>query len=237
VAAVSSAWFKLTEEVGTTVKANRVLVTDFDGTMTEHDFYSLVVGQMLPPDLPDHWADYRAGQITHFEALQKYFAAIPVDELSAGRLLRKMKLDPDLKTSVSRLEKSGWKVVVASAGCQWYIDKLLAVAGVELEVHANPGRFEPGQGLLMELPTDSPFFCRAYGIHKAGIVQHFLRSGATVAFAGDGFPDVDAARAVPAGLRFARRDLAAVLRRDGDAFQTYRIWSEVVGHLLKLSTA
>jgi 2,3-diketo-5-methylthio-1-phosphopentane phosphatase len=215
---------------------HRILVTDFDGTMTDRDFYSLVVEQLLPLNIPDHWVDYRAGKITHFEALQKYFSAIRSDEASVLQLLSQMKLDPNLTTAIAELEECGWKIVVASAGCRWYIDKLLAAAGVSLEVHANPGRFESDRGLLMELPTSSPFFSRVHGIHKAGVVQHFIESGATVAFAGDGFPDIDAAKAVPADLRFARRDLADMLQRDGEAFKTYRAWSEIAGQLIEYST-
>ena len=215
---------------------HRILVTDFDGTMTHRDFYSLVVEQLLPLNIPDYWVDYRAGKITHFEALQKYFSAIRSDESSVLQLLGQMKLDPNLTTTIAELEECGWKIVVASAGCKWYIDKLLAAAGVSLEVHANPGRFESGRGLLMELPTSSPFFSRVHGIHKAGVVQHFIESGATVAFAGDGFPDIDAAKAVPADLRFARRDLADMLQRDGEAFKTYRAWSEIAGQLIEFST-
>jgi 2-hydroxy-3-keto-5-methylthiopentenyl-1-phosphate phosphatase len=30
-----------------------VSVSDFDGTMTHHDFYKLAVESLLPPDTPD----------------------------------------------------------------------------------------------------------------------------------------------------------------------------------------
>jgi 2,3-diketo-5-methylthio-1-phosphopentane phosphatase len=203
--------------------------------MTNRDFYSLVVEQLLPIEMPDYWVDYRANKITHFEALQKYFEAITAGESTVLRLLDQMTIDPNLKSSVARLEDHGWKIVVASAGCQWYIDKLLAEAGVSLEVYANPGRFQDGRGLLMELPKSSPFFSRIHGVHKAGIVQHFTKSGATVAFAGDGFPDIDAAKAVPPELRFARRDLATALRQDGDSFKTYHVWSDIADQLLEFS--
>ena len=49
----------------------RVLVTDFDGTMTKNDFYNLVVSDLLPNETPDYWVEYREGQITHFEALRR----------------------------------------------------------------------------------------------------------------------------------------------------------------------
>ncbi len=53
----------------------RVSVTDFDGTMTHHDFYTLAESQLLPSGVHDYWSDYRAGKLTHFEALRAYFAA------------------------------------------------------------------------------------------------------------------------------------------------------------------
>ena len=32
-----------------------LLVTDFDGTMTRHDFYKLAAQSLLPPEMPDYW--------------------------------------------------------------------------------------------------------------------------------------------------------------------------------------
>jgi 2-hydroxy-3-keto-5-methylthiopentenyl-1-phosphate phosphatase len=94
-------------------------------------------------------------------------------------------------------------------------------------LHANPGRFVAGQGLLMDLPRDSPYFSPTHGIDKAGIVRHHLAAGSVVAFAGDGFPDIDAARLVQPDLRFARGDLAQVLTSSGQQFRPFLVWSEI----------
>jgi len=53
-----------------------VLISDFDGTMTRHDFYKLALEFLLPVDVPNYWDDYRAGVITHFEALRRYWSAV-----------------------------------------------------------------------------------------------------------------------------------------------------------------
>lgn len=213
----------------------KVLISDFDGTMTQHDFYRLAIDCLIPADTPDHWAAYRAGTITHFEALRRYFAAIRAPLADVLTVVHRMQPDPALSSAVHSLQQAGWRIVVASAGCDWYIRQLLQEAGLTVELHANAGHFVDGQGLLMERPAATPFPSAALGIDKAGIVRHWLAAGATVAFAGDGLPDADPARLVSAELRFARADLATVLQREGLPFHSFRVWSDIARTLLSPS--
>ena len=210
----------------------KVLVSDFDGTLTARDFFKLAIQGLLPPDVTDFWREYRAGRITHFEALQRYFAEIRCSEAEVLKVVDQMEVDPDLPRTVADLRAAGWQVIVTSAGCEWYIRHLLAQADVELEVHANPGSYVTGQGLRMELPLGSPFLSPTLGINKAAVVRRHLELGRTVAFAGDGFPDEEAARLVPGELLFARGDLADVLRQHGHEFQTFAVWSQIARWLL-----
>ena len=144
-----------------------VLVSDFDGTMTRQDFYKLAIESLLPGDTPDYWAEYRTGTITHFEALRLYFAAIRASEDEVLAVVQQMELDANLPAAVESLHGASWSVVIASAGCDWYIRRLLAAAGVEVEIHANPGRFEAGRGLMMEMPTGSAHWSPILGVDKA----------------------------------------------------------------------
>lgn len=216
----------------TDTDAGPVLVSDFDGTMTAHDFYRLAIENLIPPDTPDYWSEYRSGTITHFEALRRYFAAVRGTESEVLAAVRQMELDPGLHDAVAALHHAGWKVIITSAGCAWYIRQLLSAAGVDLTVHANPGRYVAGQGLLMEMPIGSPYLSESLGVDKTAIVRDLVARGGKVAFAGDGFPDADPARLVPEHLRFARGDLAEVLEREGLAFHRYRRWSEIPQTLL-----
>src|SRR5690606_2255628 len=134
-----------------------VLVTDFDGTITQRDFYQVYLERLLPDDAPDFWAKYLAGQINHFEALRAIFSYVPAGEEALAGLTREMHLEPALPTALELLRQAGWNVVVVSAGCRWYIDLLLREAAVSLEVHANPGRIDDAGRLIMEWPHDSPF--------------------------------------------------------------------------------
>ncbi len=210
-----------------------VLVSDFDGTMTRHDFYKLAIESLVPASTPNHWAEYRAGTITHFEALRRYFATIRASEAEVFAVVDRMELDPELRGAVESLRIAGWSVVVTSAGCDWYIRRLLSAAGVEVELHSNPGRFEAGKGLLMEMPTASPYLSQTLGVDKAKVVRRHLDDGRTVAFAGDGFPDAESARLVPGDLRFARGDLADVLERENLDFHPFDTWSDIARVLLE----
>jgi 2,3-diketo-5-methylthio-1-phosphopentane phosphatase len=211
--------------------ARSLLVTDFDGTLTRHDFYQLAIKELLPRDLPDYWGEYRAGRLTHFEALRDYFSHIDKSEAEVLDVVRRTGLEPELASCLRELDAAGWDVVVTSAGCSWYIEILLREAGVSLPVHSNPGRFIEGRGLVMEPPPPGPFSSHQLGVDKAGIVRHALEEGRRVAFAGDGFPDREAALLVPADLRFARGDLAAVLAEEGRAFIPFSRWAEIARNL------
>jgi 2,3-diketo-5-methylthio-1-phosphopentane phosphatase len=210
-----------------------ILVSDFDGTLAREDFYQLTVQQLLPPGSPDFLQDYWAGRCTHFEVLQRCYAAIRASEEEVLRVVDSLQLEPELAQWLKRLGQVGWKVVVASAGCLWYIRHLLEKCGAQLEVHASPGRFVAEQGLLMELPLESPYYSPSHGIDKAAVVRAMQQLDPVVAFAGDGESDLPAARLVPAQLRFATSALAAALQRDRLPFRRFDRWAEVAEALIQ----
>lgn len=208
----------------------RVLVSDFDGTIARADFFDLFHRHARPPRGSAIWADYEAGRVTHFEALRRTYADAAPGEDALRELVRSLDPPPDLAVAVGRLRAGGWDVVVVSAGCRWYIEQVLAAAGVEVELHACPGHVADGR-LVMEWPEDDPHRSPDDGIDKAGVVRA-KQAGAVVAFAGDGHSDLRAALAVPPELRFARGALAADLRRRSEGFRPFDRWAEVVRALV-----
>ncbi len=212
---------------------HRILVSDFDGTMTKFDFFDLARRDLPTAADHDYWQDYVAGRITHFEALAGIFGSIRADWPGIEKVLVDMQLDPTLKDSVARLRAAGWEIVVASAGCGWYIERLLAQAGVELEVHANPGVFAPETGLRLTLPTASPYFKRETGIDKCAIVRAALARDPRAIFAGDGRPDLAPANLVAPENRFARGWLAHHLKTTGEPYRPFETWSQIAAALLE----
>ncbi len=218
---------------GPDATARKILVSDFDGTMTRRDFFQLVNENLLPPGMPDYWGRYLAGEITHFEALQAIFGSVTAGEAALTGLVARMGLEPNLKAEIEALRSSGWAVIVASAGCDWYIRKLLVEADVSIEAHSNPGWIEDDR-LVMKLPTGSDYFSSETGIDKVGVVFKAMARASTVAFVGDGLPDLAPALIVPSALRFARGVLAEELTRMGESFHPFNHWSDVAQALIAL---
>ena len=212
---------------------HKIFVSDYDGTITDKDFYSLLAERYVPANTPDYFARYREGRISHFEAMAAYFAFAPTEEQQLEELLAASQPDPDLGASVAHLLRAGWKLWVVSAGSSWYVERVLSRAGVAATVYSNPGRMENGRGLVLEkLDPSSPYHSASEGVDKSAVVRHALRIADTVAFAGDGPTDLQPALLVRPGLRFARGFLAEALRARGEAFQPFSRWSEIARQLV-----
>ena len=205
----------------------KIFVSDYDGTITDKDFYALLAERYVPEGTPDYFAQYREGRITHFEAMAAYFAFAPPDERQLDELLEASQVDPDFGASAALLQRAGWELLVVSAGSSWYIERVLRRAGVAATVYSNPG------GLVLEKPdASSPYHSASVGIDKAAVVRHALHAAGTVAFAGDGLPDLPPALLVRPELRFARGFLADALGQRGEAFRPFSAWSEIARELV-----
>ena len=164
---------------------DKILVSDFDGTMTEHDFYKVALSH-LPPDAAASWTSYEQGKTSHFDALAEIFSELRADEKEFDVMLNEMHVENNLAEALERLQQAKWSLVIASAGCAAYIERIVLNLGVKAVIHANPGDFIPGKGLHMKRPVQSPFFMAETGIDKAAIVRHYLDQGFDTAFSGDG---------------------------------------------------
>jgi 2,3-diketo-5-methylthio-1-phosphopentane phosphatase len=214
--------------------AEFALVTDFDGTMTEKDFYQIALERFTPTETRSVWERYQRRELTLFETLQGIFSSIEGSSADLIAALADLKLDPQARQAVERLQAHGWEVIVVSAGCEWYIKRVLDGARISVPLHANPGNWRDGGGLEMQMPSDSPFHSSFAGIDKAGVVNDASQRFSRVAFAGNSVPDLEAARLVRDDLRFARAQLADLLDREHRPYRRFTRWSEIADMLLNV---
>jgi 2-hydroxy-3-keto-5-methylthiopentenyl-1-phosphate phosphatase len=86
----------------------KILVTDFDSTLTQRDFYDLVRERWPIPADNDPRALYLAGRLTHFESLQAIFGRIRASEEELLTLTGQTGLEPQLVDSVQVLKGAGF---------------------------------------------------------------------------------------------------------------------------------
>ncbi len=210
-----------------------ILVTDFDGTFTRRDFFDLILERHDPPGARALWDRFLAGGMTPFAGIAGVLGSLRADEAGALALVDAMDPPPGAAAAARALQDAGWEIVVASAGCRWYIERTLAGLGLEFAIHANPGWFAPDRGVVMEPDPGSPYFDAALGIDKEAVVRAALARDAVVAFAGDS-PRTDgpAALLVDPALRFATGPLARRFAADGVPHHRFRAWTEIAERLL-----
>ncbi len=206
--------------------AKRILISDFDGTMTSNDFFRLALAR-LPDDAVEPWLCFERGDCSHFDALAQIFARLRASIVEYDAMLESMMFDVDAATAIATLGRAGWQVVIASAGCSWYIERLLKRHCIAITVHANPGFVSPHGALIIQAAVTSPFYTADTGIDKSAVVRHYLAQGAEVAYAGDGRPDLTPALLVAPQHRFVTGWLAEELHRRGEQYRTFNAWHDI----------
>ncbi len=230
----SSQWVAL--HSGTVSNAMPILITDFDGTFTQRDFFELVLEKFDPPGAETGWQDFIAGKLTLTEGLNAVFTALRTDEAGADELVAALSPAPGTAEAVKNLQQAGWEIVIASAGCGWYIERLLKQQNIEITVHASSGTFSSTTGLLMTPNPSNPYFHPETSIDKPAVVRDALSRDAIVAYAGDSVTDRAAALLVAPERRFATGWLRRQFSRENVPHHHFSVWPEIADQLLATKT-
>jgi 2,3-diketo-5-methylthio-1-phosphopentane phosphatase len=211
----------------------KILISDFDGTMTQKDFYIYLRETVLPASTYDYWADYMNGKLTHFETIKAYFSSIEWPEEKIIEGLKHLGFDPQIKNSLIELENNEWEVKVVSMGSDWYIKKIFAAHCINKDVLSNKGTFIEGKGLLIEQPADETYKDPNTGVSKSKVIEWAKQNYDIVAFAGDGPPDYEPSLLVSPEYRFAKGFLGDKLKENNQDFIEFDKWSEIARTLIK----
>ncbi len=209
-----------------------ILITDFDGTFARRDFFDLILERHDPAAGHEAWRGFLAGELTLTAGLAGVFGALRTDERGADALIDALDPAPGTAAAVQALQIAGWEVIIASAGCGWYIERLLARMGLRIKVHAAPGEFAPATGLVMTPDVADPYHHPQTGIDKALVVRDALARDPLVAYAGDSTTDRAGALMVPPERRFVTGWLARRLAEEGVPHVPIAAWPEIANRLL-----
>jgi 2-hydroxy-3-keto-5-methylthiopentenyl-1-phosphate phosphatase len=207
---------------------SRILVVDFDGTVTEQDlldtiasrFGDPVVYQEVEDGLDEGWMPLREVITREFEPVRR-----PLDEIVSWEL-ENVSIRPGFRDLVHLARKRGWRFVIVSSGFHELIEPILEREGVEVELHANRVDPDPdGWRVLWQYEDD----CDACGEScKRSVVREFARDDEIV-YIGDGYSDRCAAEA--SDRVFATRGLARYLDERGLPYERFDDFHEIAARL------
>ena len=207
---------------------SRVLVVDFDGTITEDDLLDEVAQTFGDPEVyreVDEGLD--ENRLTLREVIRREFEPVraPLDEVTQW-VLGNVRIRPGFRELVELARERGWRFVIVSSGFHELIEPILEREGVEVELHANRVDPDPsGWRVLWQYEDD----CEACGEScKRSVVKEFARDDEIV-YIGDGYSDRCAAEA--SDRVFALRELARYLDERSIPYEPFDDFHQIAGSL------
>ncbi|MBO4521025.1 MAG: MtnX-like HAD-IB family phosphatase [Alphaproteobacteria bacterium] len=216
-------------------KKKIAFVCDFDGTITDDDFFAYTTKAYFDEQALDPWRAFLAGQKTHFRALKEMFSQIRVSVAELQKTIDSIFVDPDLEATWRLCRNKNISLYVCSAGNDYYIRRLL---GDLLEKYnvclvSNAGKYSPETGLVMTAPEETyPYYDAETGISKKSVVEKLKEDGFFVVFAGDGPPDV--APAELADVVFAKKFLLKACREKGIKTEKFESFRDILNYFKEL---
>jgi 2-hydroxy-3-keto-5-methylthiopentenyl-1-phosphate phosphatase len=210
---------------------SRILVVDFDGTITEDDLLDTIAGRFGDPVVYQEVEDgLDEGRMPLREVITREFAPVrkPLDEVVRWEL-ENVKIRAGFRELVELAHERGWRFVIVSSGFHELIEPILERESVEVELHANRVDPDPaGWRVLWQYEED----CEVCGEScKRSVVQEFAQEEEIV-YIGDGYSDRCAAEA--SDRVFATRGLARYLDERGLPYERFDDFHEVAGRLREL---
>ncbi|MFL0250055.1 MtnX-like HAD-IB family phosphatase [Clostridium neuense] len=210
-----------------------IFVSDFDGTLTEKDFYKIIMEEYLKEDCKKLYNDWINKKIKDIDYLGYVFKNIGRNEEEIFEDIMKISLDPFAKEFIENIKANGGDFAVVSAGTSYYIDRMFENKGIkDVKVYSNKGVFK-ANGIHFELDKTNEFYSDIYGIDKGKVVKKLKESYDFVFYAGDSEPDLNAA--LIADVVFAKSSLQKLLEERNKKyfqFENFKeIWDKVKGYL------
>lgn len=210
------------------------LVTDFDGTISDEDFFWFIADKYFDEKALAPWRQYLAGHKTHFDALNEMFAQIHIPETDLLAFIDDIKYDSKFVEVVELCQSRNIPVCICSAGCDYYIKRMIGkiIRKYKIKLVTNRGVYSQEDGLQMfAVSPRSPFYSAEIGISKAGVVGFYRRQGYQVIFAGDGPPDF--APAQLSDVIFAKKHLLKKCQEANIETQPFRDFSDLYNYILE----
>lgn len=199
-------------------------VSDFDGTISNKDFYWVVIEKYYPEG-EELFKKWKAGRMKDIDFLSTIFSSVDQEEEDIIDDILNIPIDEHVPAFIKKVQNNGADVYVLSAGTDYYIYHVLKKYGVEnVTVLSNEGYYE-NKNIHMNIDPEHRHYSERYGIDKSKVIQELKENYNTVHFVGDSEPDSHPA--VYADLTFAKDALQVILAEKDVPFVPVESFKEV----------
>lgn len=206
-----------------------IFISDFDGTLTDRDFYQMVMDRFPENKGKDAYKRWVNEEIGVFEFLDNVFNSINRSEEEIYQTILEVPFDKYAKGFIDSVKRAGGDFIVLSAGTRYYIDRLFKHYGIEdVNIISNKGEYKDG-AILMTADKGTYYYNDRYGIDKGLVVENYKKEYKKVYFAGDSEPDTRGA--AKADVVFARSHLKKLLTDRNIPFIGVDNFNDIGNHL------
>jgi 2-hydroxy-3-keto-5-methylthiopentenyl-1-phosphate phosphatase len=203
-------------------------VSDFDGTISNEDFYWLVINKYFPEGR-ELFKKWKAAEILDIDFLRTVFKSIHQDEEQIIEDILTIPIDPYVSNFVKAVQENHGDFFVLSAGTDYYIYHLLKKYDItHVKVFSNAGFFHE-KNVHLKIDEVHPHYSKRYGIDKSTVIKELLNQYDEVYFAGDSEPDSHPAAF--ATVTFAKNGLQQILNEKNIPHVPVETFKEVQTYL------
>lgn len=214
------------------MKSKLALISDFDGTISEKDFFDSVIEKYFDESALEPWREFIRGEKTHFDALKEIFAQIHVPEEDLINFINNLHIDKKFFEVCSLCSENEIPIYICSAGCDYYIRIMIGheIDDYNIKLVTNYSFYSPTMGLQMQRPFKTEkYYDFAVGINKAKLAEDMQSQGYKVIYCGDGIPDLGAARI--SDVVFAKSVLKEICQKEGITTQKFNDFNDVYRYI------
>ena len=210
-----------------------LVVSDFDGTITQLDVTDQILTQLAHPSWREVETEWARGTIGSRECLERQIALVDASAKELDAVVDTIELDPHFAAFCRFMRRKHVPLYIASDGFDYVVHRVLKRAGLARlfrnTMYASALRVE-GRRLLPSFPqAPCEHGCATC---KAALLRRLGRDRQPVIFIGDGLSDRFAVEV--ADVVFAKRQLLAYCRERGIVCHAFETFKDVQTRLEKL---
>jgi len=211
----------------------RIIIVDFDGTITKEDTCVAVANRFSTKDWRELDEEWAAGNLSTQTCSERLFELMDFNENNLRSFLETIEIDDYFPEFIKLCREKDYDIYVVSDGFDFNISTVLGKYGInDLKIYSNSFFFDDYGRYNLGFPYESQS-CKKCGTCKTEIYDKLRENSDEIIYIGDGYSDKCVASR--ADILFAKSYLAEYCDEKGIEYMEYDSFKDVIRYLEKCS--